>query len=63
MDLMKEKKFGFGCMRLPLKDRTDSTSFDYDRIYKTFDEFLRQGFKYFDTAYTYHKNQTDSSHG
>lgn len=54
MDLMKEKKFGFGCMRLPVTDKSNPVSFDYETIYKLFDEFLEQGFTYFDTAYTYH---------
>lgn len=54
MDLMQEKKFGFGCMRLPVTDKADPASFDYPKIEALFDEFLRQGFRYFDTAYTYH---------
>ncbi|KHD37833.1 Fe-S oxidoreductase [Clostridium acetobutylicum] len=51
---MNEKKFGFGCMRLPLLDKEDPTSFDYDLINKLFDMYLEKGFTYFDTAYTYH---------
>lgn len=54
MDLMNEQKFGFGCMRLPVIDKSDPTSFDYETICQLFDEFLKQGFRYFDTAYTYH---------
>lgn len=54
MDLMKEKKFGFGCMRLPLLNKEDQTSFDYDLINRLFDKYLEMGFTYFDTAYTYH---------
>lgn len=48
------KKFGFGCMRLPLLDENDSTSFDFAMIERLFDQFLAAGFSYFDTAYTYH---------
>ena len=48
------KKFGFGCMRLPLLDENDPTSFDYAKIEALFDLFLERGFTYFDTAYTYH---------
>lgn len=48
------KKFGFGCMRLPVKVPGDQTSFDYELIEKLFDTYLEQGFRYFDTAYTYH---------
>lgn len=54
MDLMKEKKLGFGCMRLPLLDKNDQTSFDFELIEKLFDFFLDKEFTYFDTAYTYH---------
>ena len=54
MELMKEKKFGFGCMRLPVINKEDQTSFDYELINKLFDTYLEKGFTYFDTAYTYH---------
>lgn len=54
MELIKEKKLGFGCMRLPTLDKSDPASFDYERIEELFDAFLEKGFTYFDTAYTYH---------
>jgi predicted aldo/keto reductase-like oxidoreductase len=54
MELMKEKKFGYGCMRLPLINKEDQTSFNYELIHKLFDTYLEKGFTYFDTAYTYH---------
>lgn len=54
MDLMKEKKLGFGCMRMPLLDSDDLTSFDYEKIEQLFDRYLEYGFTYFDVAYTYH---------
>lgn len=54
MDLMKERKFGFGCMRLPVLDAKDPASFDYEKIMNLFDAYLEMGFTYFDTAYTYH---------
>ena len=46
--------FGFGCMRLPVLNPDDQTSFDFEKIEALFDAFLAQGFTYFDTAYTYH---------
>lgn len=49
-----DKKFGFGCMRLPLLDKDDQTSFDTETFNKLVDTFLEKGFTYFDTAYTYH---------
>lgn len=48
------KKLGFGFMRLPILDKEDQTSFDYETINKLVDTFLENGFTYFDTAYTYH---------
>lgn len=50
MNLMEEQKFGFGCMRLPVTDKSDPTSFDYAKIEELFDEFcsttsLRRLFK------------------
>jgi hypothetical protein len=49
-----DKKFGFGCMRLPLLDKNNQTSFDYTTLNMLVDTFLEKGFTYFDTAYTYH---------
>ena len=46
MDLMKEKKFGFGCMRLPVLDAKDPASFDYEKIINLFDAYLEMGFTY-----------------
>lgn len=46
------KTLGFGCMRMPLKEKDDPTSFDYEKIGALFDDFLARGFDYFDTAYT-----------
>ena len=45
---------GFGCMRMPTLKPDDPTSFDYEKIEQLFDAFLKRGFTYFDTAYTYH---------
>ena len=44
-----KKNFGFGCMRLPMKDgEVDLTEFS-----RMVDEFLDAGFNYFDTAHGY----------
>lgn len=48
------KKLGFGFMRLPLKDKEDQTSINYEELEKMVDTFLERGFTYFDTAYMYH---------
>ncbi|MEG1431538.1 aldo/keto reductase [Eubacterium sp.] len=55
------KKFGFGCMRLPLLKKEDQTSFDFKKIDVLFDRFLEKGFTYFDTAYTYHNHQAEAA--
>ena len=36
------KQFGFGCMRLPLLDKDDQTSFDYETLNKLVDTFLEK---------------------
>lgn len=41
-------------MRLPLLNKEDQTSFNYELIQHLFDTYLENGFTYFDTAYTYH---------
>lgn len=44
-----KKKFGFGCMRLPMKDgEVDTVEFS-----EMVDVFLENGFNYFDTAHGY----------
>ena len=48
------KKLGFGCMRLPVLDESDRTSFDKKQLCEMVDTFLERGFRYFDTAYFYH---------
>ena len=48
------KKLGFGCMRLPLLNKEDSGSIDFEQTCKMFDYFLDNGFTYFDTAWMYH---------
>lgn len=45
-----EKKLGFGCMRLPMKDNGEV---DYEETNKMVDYYLEQGFNYFDTAHGY----------
>ena len=54
MGISCTKAFGFGTMRMPVLDKEDPTSFDFEAIEKLFDTFLAKGFTYFDTAYTYH---------
>ncbi len=48
------KKLGFGTMRLPLLDPEDATSIDLEQYKQMVDLFLDRGFTYFDTAYPYH---------
>ncbi len=44
-----KKNFGFGCMRLPMKDG----EVDYNEFNRMIDAFLDAGFNYFDTAHGY----------
>ncbi len=53
------KKLGFGTMRLPLLDAEDPTSIDYEQVCRMMDAYLEQGFCYVDTAYMYHKYESE----
>lgn len=53
------KKLGFGLMRLPLLDQDDYSSIDIERFKKMADTFLTNGFTYFDTAYPYHRGNSE----
>ena len=53
------KKLGLGYMRLPLKDAEDPASIDLARFCEMTDLFLSRGFTYFDTAYMYHKLESE----
>lgn len=58
---MEKYQFGFGCMRLPLLNADDVTSFDFSKTEQLFDAYLNFGFTYFDTAYTYHGYQCEKA--
>lgn len=47
------KRFGFGCMRLPMKQESSGTEVDYEQFNQMIDKFLQAGFTYFDTAHGY----------
>ncbi|HWR31615.1 MAG TPA: aldo/keto reductase [Negativicutes bacterium] len=53
------KKLGFGCMRLPLRDPNDYANIDMETLNQMVDTFLERGFTYFDTAYMYHMGQSE----
>lgn len=49
-----KKNFGFGCMRLPMKEAEDGEKeVDYEIFSEMIDEFMSAGFNYFDTAHGY----------
>lgn len=56
----KEKKLGFGCMRLPVIDG-EAERIDDKRFCEMVDAFMEQGFTYFDTAYPYHNQKSESA--
>ncbi|MBQ7902429.1 MAG: aldo/keto reductase [Oscillospiraceae bacterium] len=53
------KKLGFGFMRLPLTDANDASTVDLEQVIKMTDLFMQRGFTYFDSAYVYHKKQSE----
>ncbi len=53
------KKLGMGLMRLPVTEEGNPKSIDQARVNDMVDYFLEQGFRYFDTAYMYHKGMSE----
>jgi predicted aldo/keto reductase-like oxidoreductase len=53
------KKLGFGLMRLPQTDPDDYSSVDIEAVKKMADDFMANGFTYFDTAAPYHQGQSE----
>lgn len=51
------KNFGFGCMRLPMKDG----EVDHEAFCEMVDAFLKAGFNYFDTAHGYIKGKSETA--
>ena len=49
--------FGFGCMRLPMKNG----KVDYEEFTKMADAFVEAGFNYFDTAHGYIGGQSETA--
>ncbi|MBQ9424119.1 MAG: aldo/keto reductase [Pyramidobacter sp.] len=49
--------FGFGCMRLPMKDG----SVDLEQFARMADAFTSAGFNYFDTAHGYIGGQSETA--
>lgn len=54
---MFNKNFGFGCMRLPMKD----DEVDLQEFSKMVDYFIENGFNYFDTAHGYIKGKSETA--
>ncbi len=53
------QKYGFGLMRLPLTNGEDQTSIDIEQVKIMADDFMKQGFTYFDTASCYHNGSSE----
>lgn len=51
------KNFGFGCMRLPMKE----SEVDYAEFERMVDAFLAEGFNYFDTAHGYLSGKSETA--
>ena len=56
MDKIK-KNFGFGCMRLPMKNG----EIDTEETCRKVDAFLEAGFNYFDTAHGYLQGRSETA--
>lgn len=56
-------KMGFGCMRLPLLDKSDPKSIDMPQFEQMVDAFMEAGNTYFDTAFVYHEGESEVALG
>ncbi|MGI6014103.1 MAG: aldo/keto reductase [Oscillospiraceae bacterium] len=54
----ENKKLGFGLMRLP--QVPDKRKVDLDMLIKMVDAYMANGFRYFDTAYSYHFGKSET---
>ena len=57
---MANGKLGFGFMRLPVLDGNQE-NIDFEQLYKMVDEFLDNGFTYFDTSFAYHNGKSEGA--
>ncbi len=57
------KKLGFGLMRLPVTDTNNNGSIDENAVLEMMREFIDNGFTYFDTAYMYHRYNSENMVG
>ncbi len=55
------KKLGLGLMRLPLIEENNSAKIDIEATKVMVDEFLENGFNYFDTAWMYHSYMSENA--
>ncbi len=59
--VIKMKKLGFGCMRLPMKQGKNELEVDYEQFNQMIDAFFKEGFCYFDTAHGYIGGQSETA--
>ncbi len=52
-------EIGFGCMRLPLKNKDDMKSVNIEEVKKMVDVYMDHGHNYFDTGYHYHQGRSE----
>ena len=57
---MLKSRLGFGMMRLPVIGG-DPTNFDYEKLNKMVDTFMKAGYTYFDTSYVYHNGKSEEA--
>ena len=57
---MSDGKLGFGFMRLPVFNGKQ-TNIDFEQLNKMVDEFIGNGFTYFDTSFAYHNGTSEAA--
>ncbi|MST51244.1 aldo/keto reductase [Hornefia butyriciproducens] len=51
------RRLGFGLMRLPMKEK----EIDIETVKQMVDLFMKRGYNYFDTAYSYHNGESEAA--
>ena len=57
---MAQGKLGFGFMRLPVLD-SNPENIDFEQLNRMVDEFIGNGFTYFDTSFAYHNGKSEGA--
>lgn len=61
MNINNTCKLGFGVMRLPLTNKKNTRSIDFEKSQKMVDNYIAAGFTHFDTSIIYHAGKSETA--